>query len=148
MSGVHCAHRTGFSQLMSVKVFRRNPRDNQTMKPSRKDARRPIAARLARILTLRLVLALTVLVPLAFGTNIAAAREDARTMKCSAAQVLVRKNGKVLLTTGTHTFDLFVAGRRYCIAGEKTVPALTETLDRKRCRVGYHCVATDEYDDN
>ena len=76
------------------------------------------------------------------------ARENASEMLCRDVQVLVRERGRVVLATGQYTFDLFVAGRRYCLAGEMTVPALTRTLDRERCRVGYHCVGIEERDND
>lgn len=82
------------------------------------------------------------------GTNLAKAREDASAMLCRDVQVLVRENGRVVLATGGYTFSMFVAGRRYCLPNEMTIPALTRTLDRKRCRAGYHCVGRDENDGN
>ncbi len=71
-------------------------------------------------------------------------REDASEMLCRDVQELVRERGRVVLATGRYTYDLFVAGRRYCLSGEMTVPALMKTTDRDRCRVGYHCVGIEE----
>jgi hypothetical protein len=96
--------------------------------------------------TLRLVSQLLIpfmLLVIFTGPAAAERRLEARAMTCIALQGAVRHAGSVVISTGAHSYALFVASRRYCRVGEMTVPALLQSLDRERCRVGYHCVMRD-----
>lgn len=73
------------------------------------------------------------------GAGSAYARPDTRSMTCAQAQSLVGRNGAVVLSTGAHTYDRFVADGRYCEI--PYVPKLTwvPTTDNRQCAVGYTC---------
>lgn len=60
-------------------------------------------------------------------------RPDARAMSCDEARALVRANGAVVLTTGRHTYDRYVADGRYCSIGEAAVPQAIRTRDGEGC---------------
>ncbi len=83
-------------------------------------------------LTLALVLALP---------QIASARPNTTQMSCAEAQSLVQRNGAIVMSTGRHTFDRFVADRRYCQFNEVLERQFVPTADKRHCFVGYRCVA-------
>lgn len=67
-------------------------------------------------------------------------RPDTRSMTCAQAQALVVKRGEVVLTTGAHTFDRFIADARYCVSRTMlTATAYAPTKDNKQCPVGKRC---------
>jgi hypothetical protein len=69
-----------------------------------------------------------------------AGRPDTRTMTCAQAQALVKQRGSVVLTTGTNTFDKFVADARYCLPQSNSVRAkFAPTKDDPKCSVGNRC---------
>lgn len=60
-------------------------------------------------------LAATALLAVAVVTPaLAQGRPDARSMTCGQVQSLIAQRGAVVITTGPHTYDRFVAGRRWC----------------------------------
>lgn len=69
----------------------------------------------------------------------AAQRPDLRRMTCNQAQDLVARRGAVVMTTGQHTYERFVAGPRWCDHWETVRPAQVRTRDTSRCIVGYIC---------
>jgi hypothetical protein len=69
----------------------------------------------------------------------AAQRPDARAMSCDQARALVASRGAVVLTTGRHTYDRYVATAAYCGHFEILKRAYVTTGDGLRCRVGYVC---------
>ena len=69
----------------------------------------------------------------------ASARPDARAMTCQQAQMMVQQQGAVVMTTGRHTYQRFVAHRGYCDYWETTRTARTATRDDPKCRIGYIC---------
>lgn len=71
----------------------------------------------------------------------AEARPDTRSMTCRQAQNLVYQRGAIVLSTGTHTFDRYVAGPGFCEIGERIVPETVPTKDTARCPIGYICEA-------
>lgn len=69
----------------------------------------------------------------------ALARPDATRMTCAQAQKLVRDNGRIVVTTGRHTYDLVRASRLECSYPETDVPAQVRTRDGVQCTIGYTC---------
>ena len=60
-------------------------------------------------------------------------------MSCRQAAGLVASRGAVVLGTGGHTYDRFVADRRFCLATEVTEPVWVPARDTPQCLVGYRC---------
>ena len=76
------------------------------------------------------------------ATGSALARPDTRSMTCAQTQNLIVRSGAVVLTTGRHTYDRYVASARYC--SFPNVPTLTtvQTKDTRQCPV-YNCQYAD-----
>ena len=55
------------------------------------------------------------------------------------AQSLGRSTGAIVLSTGGHTYDRFVAGRRFCAPDEEQIPTWAPTRDAAQCLVGSRC---------
>src|SRR5688572_7911596 len=72
------------------------------------------------------------------GLSLAQARPSTLSMSCAQASALVASRGAILLSTGRHTYDRFVAGRRFCSLGEYADPAWAPTASGQ-CRLGYIC---------
>jgi hypothetical protein len=70
-------------------------------------------------------LALTV----ALSVAASAQRPDARTMTCQQVHDLIASRGAVVLTTGQHTYDRYVASGRYCSFPNTTRPESINTRD-------------------
>ena len=68
----------------------------------------------------------------------ASARPDTRSMTCAQTHELIVRNGAIVLTTGRHTYDRYVASARFCSLPD--VPTLTsvQTRDTRQCPV-YNC---------
>lgn len=60
-------------------------------------------------------------------------------MTCAQAQSLVRSTGAIVLSTGAHTYDRFVASQRFCTPDEELVPTWARTRNAAQCMVGYRC---------
>ncbi len=76
----------------------------------------------------------------------AAARPDTRTMTCQYAQAFVQQHRAVVMSTGPHTYERFVAQSvGYCGPQESTRLLTAPTLDSPNCRVGYIC-ETNKFD--
>ena len=73
-------------------------------------------------------------------------RPDARTMSCGEVQALIDRHGAVVLTTGQHTYDRYVASRRFCLPAELPKRASVPTRDTPNCPV-YRCDHFDPDDD-
>ena len=84
-------------------------------------------------------LTVSVLVALLAGTSIAEARPSTLDMNCGTAAATVARAGAVVLTTGPHTYDRFVATASFCLLGETAEPAIAPTTDSPQCQVGYVC---------
>ena len=67
-------------------------------------------------------------------------RPDARQMTCDQARALIDERGAVVLTTGRHTYDRYVAHNGYCMHLEVATPISIVTRDTDQCLV-YHCRA-------
>lgn len=78
----------------------------------------------------------------------AEARPDTRKMTCAQAQAFVNRQGAVVMTTGTHTFDRFVSSPRYCQVAERIQPERVQTSDQRRCLLQWRCVPDDRVFDN
>lgn len=66
------------------------------------------------------------------------ARPDARQMSCGQTQSLVERSGAVVITTGQHTYDRFVAHDGYCYHPEVREITYIRTRDTDQCPI-YHC---------
>ena len=67
------------------------------------------------------------------------ARPNTTTMNCGQAAATVARAGAIVLSTGDHTYDRFVATSGFCLPGEITEPGIAPTLDSPACQVGYIC---------
>lgn len=65
-------------------------------------------------------------------------RPDARAMTCAEVRALILDRGAVVLTTGQHTYDRYVAGNGFCSYPDVTLPMTIRTRDTDRCVV-YGC---------
>jgi hypothetical protein len=72
-------------------------------------------------------------------TSFATARPATFTMTCAEAASLVAAEGAIVLTTGRHTFDRFVAHPGYCMLGEYADVGWAPTADALQCTIGYVC---------
>ena len=73
------------------------------------------------------------------GASTAHAMPATYKMTCQQAADLVASRGAVVLRTGAHTYDRYVAHQGYCGIGETTRPAWVPTKDSASCFVGYRC---------
>jgi hypothetical protein len=96
-------------------------------------------------------LALSVLLSLAAGTSLAQ-RPSTQAMSCGQARSLVASQGAVVMSTGAHTYDRFVAAPNFCMLGEYAYYAYAPTSDARSCRLGFVCKPGrplfDDYDDD
>lgn len=69
---------------------------------------------------------------------LAQGRPDSRSMSCDQVRSLIDTRGAVVLTTGRHTYDRFVAHAGYCAHLEERVPISIRANDTRTCWV-YHC---------
>jgi len=67
------------------------------------------------------------------------ARPDVRTMTCAQSKALVLQSGSVVMTTGKHTYDRFVASQAYCERPSVIRRAWIATKDTKKCQIGFRC---------
>jgi hypothetical protein len=66
-------------------------------------------------------------------------RASSVAMSCGQARNVVASSGAIVLGTGGHTYDRFVADRRFCLYSEVTEPAWVPTADTRQCFIGYRC---------
>ena len=83
------------------------------------------------------------LLGLALAASPAAAqpRPFAPGMPCAAVRALVAAEGAVILGTGTHAYDRYVAHAGFCPRDQTTEAAFERTADSPQCFVGYRCVS-------
>jgi hypothetical protein len=74
-------------------------------------------------------------------------RPSSVAMSCRQAAGLVASHGAIVLGTGGHTYDRFVADRRFCLRTETTEPAWVPAGDTPQCFVGYRCKEMDRWFD-
>ena len=67
-------------------------------------------------------------------------------MSCGQARALVASQGAVVMSTGTHTYDRFVATPGFCMLGEYAYAGNAPTEDVRRCRIGFVCKPFSIYD--
>ena len=82
------------------------------------------------------------------ATSVAEARPNTTAMSCGEAAATVARAGAIVLTTGDHTYDRFVAATTFCLGGEVTEPGIAPTVDSERCQVGYVCRERPDMDNN
>jgi hypothetical protein len=73
------------------------------------------------------------------ATAALAQRPSTLGMSCDEANDLVASRGAVVLSTGRHTFNRFVASAGFCSYGEYAYDGWAPTSDGRRCRIGYIC---------
>lgn len=78
------------------------------------------------------------LVVLGLAPALAEGRPDTRALDCRTVQRLVDREGAIVLTTGDHTYDRYVAARSFCPVPYEPVPASVPTADTNDCVV-YRC---------
>lgn len=64
-------------------------------------------------------------------------------MTCGQARAIVANRGGVVLYTGQHTYDRYVADRSFCEPSQITKPAWVPTRDAAQCYVGGTCIDPD-----
>lgn len=62
-------------------------------------------------------------------------RPNTQGMTCAQVQSLISQRGSVVLGTGPHTFDRYVANRNFCEAGEVLFRDFVKTKDNPKCFV-------------
>jgi hypothetical protein len=62
-------------------------------------------------------------------------RPNSTAMTCGQVQSLINQRGAVVLSTGRHTFDRYVANRNFCQHGEFLKREYVPTRDTPRCYV-------------
>jgi hypothetical protein len=93
-------------------------------------------------------LAFSVLVVTLASSSIAGARPNATTMTCEQAAATVARAGAIVLSTGVHTYERFVASNQFCMRHELIDPGFAPTLDSRKCQVGYVCRRPDWLDND
>ena len=73
------------------------------------------------------------------ATASSAQRPSTLAMTCGEANALVRAQGPIVLGTGGHTYDRFVAIPGSCPRGERARTGRAPTLDDARCALAYVC---------
>lgn len=84
-----------------------------------------------------MVLAVTMTAVMA-GSAMAQNRPDTRAFSCQQTRDTINANGAVVMSTGTHTYDRYVASSAQCASGEAAVVTDVPTTDNARCVV-YRC---------
>lgn len=65
-------------------------------------------------------------------------RVDARQLDCASVQSLIFQRGAVVLTTGQHTYDRYVADGRFCFSPDVPRYTTIPSADTDQCPV-YRC---------
>jgi len=81
----------------------------------------------------------TLCVFLALVSTAASARPSTLSMTCREAQSLVASKRAVVMSTGAHTYNRFLAIETYCMTAEWGYPTTAPTKDNPSCLVGYVC---------
>lgn len=78
-------------------------------------------------------------VALMLSVQTAYARPDTRAMSCQQTRNLIERNGAIVLSTGTYTYDRYVSPRGYfCASNEVPNLVAVPTRDTPDCTV-YRC---------
>lgn len=75
---------------------------------------------------------------LMLGGALAQNRLDTRNMSCQQARETINARGAIVMSTGQHTYDRYVASTAQCATGEAAVVTDVPTIDDDRCIV-YRC---------
>jgi hypothetical protein len=68
-------------------------------------------------------------------------RPSTLAMSCGQARALVASRGAIVLGTGPHTYDRYVAHTGFCPHDQTTEPAYEATRDNPLCYIGSRCIA-------
>ena len=71
--------------------------------------------------------------------TVAFARPSTLSMTCREAQALLASKGALVMTTGPHTYERFLAGDNYCMIAEWPDAASAPTKDVRSCPLGFIC---------
>jgi hypothetical protein len=71
--------------------------------------------------------------------TLAQPRPSTLAMSCQQARALVASRGAIVLSTGRHTYDRFVAHVGFCEIEQTTEPAFEPTADHPQCPIGNRC---------
>ncbi len=66
---------------------------------------------------------------------------------CAQARQTVARAGGVVLYTGPHLYDRYVADQRFCAVTQTTKPAFIPTRDTPACPVGNTCIEREQEHD-
>ena len=77
------------------------------------------------------------------ASTASAQRPSTLGMSCGEARGVVLSHGAIVLSTGTHTYDRFVAAPGFCPLGNWASPATAPTADAAQCPLGYVCMSGD-----
>lgn len=66
-------------------------------------------------------------------------RSDSLTISCTNAKQFVTQRGAVVVGTGRHIYERFVAHAGYCEINQTTEPAWVPTADDRQCHIGQRC---------
>ena len=94
---------------------------------------------MVRLKAVSIVLVAASTIGLSASHVFAQGRPSTLNMTCAQAQSFVRSAGAVVLSTGGHTYDRFVATQAFCTPDEELVPTWAPTRDTPQCMVGYRC---------
>ena len=67
-------------------------------------------------------------------------RPSTLAMSCGQARALVGSRGAIVLGTGPHTYDRYVAHSGFCPHDQTTEPAFEPTRDTPQCYIGERCI--------
>ena len=85
-------------------------------------------------------LATLLIIAAAANASVAEAqRPSTLAMTCPQAAATVASAGAIVLSTGQHTYDRFVAHTGFCLPGEVAKPVVAPTVDSPYCSIGYRC---------
>lgn len=72
-------------------------------------------------------------------------RPDTLTMTCQQVGQLVQSRGAIILGTGPHIFDRYVADGRFCSINEVAASSPLRTRDNPACRAANRCIPKRDY---
>ena len=72
-----------------------------------------------------------------------AQRPSSLSMSCGEARAIVASHGAIVLSTGPHTYDRYVAAPGFCPLGNWAERATVPTADARQCPLGYICQSGD-----
>jgi hypothetical protein len=90
----------------------------------------------------------SVMVTMLTMVSMAGARPNTTTMSCDQAVATVTRAGSIVLSTGPHTYERFVASIQFCMPRQQTEPGLAPTRDSRHCQVGFVCRRPDWFHDD